>query len=349
MNIDHLRYFLVLTQEMHYGRAAQRLNISQSGLSHAMAALEQAYKGSLMVGKFPSCVLYLTMPAETVDVNVHPAKIEIRFINERPVFDAVYHAVKSALEAGDAPKRAVLPAKVPVAPPKPDEARPDRPLTAKGLAGQIASKVEEPVPSGDKPPEPAGKPLPAPLFPARRSPILGGGPAVLRDPGTAAYSPRSRVDMDVLFEENAGPPPAGGEADALAPSAEPDKPDALLPEKEPVIYLGEAFRTYILVQWKGSLYFVDKHAAHERLLYEELKGADHSEPQQLLAPVSVTLSREEYAALSEQRDLLEKAGFALSRSNKADVIVEYFIQQGNYNVFEINEALFAFDQQLIGA
>lgn len=275
----------------------------------AMAALEQAYKGSLMVGKFPSCVLYLTMPAETVDVNVHPAKIEIRFINERPVFDAVYHAVKSALEAGDAPKQAVLPAKVPVAPPKPDEARPSRPLTAKGLAGQIASKVEEPVPSGDKPPEPAGKPLPAPLFPARRSPILGGGPAVLRDPGTAAYSPRSRVDMDVLFEENAGPPPAGGEADALAPSAEPDKPDALLPEKEPVIYLGEAFRTYILVQWKGSLYFVDKHAAHERLLYEELKGADHSEPQQLLAPVSVTLSREEYAALSEQRDLLEKAGF----------------------------------------
>ena len=95
----------------------------------------------------------------------------------------------------------------------------------------------------------------------------------------------------------------------MAPSAEPDKPDALLPEKEPVIYLGEAFRTYILVQWKGSLYFVDKHAAHERLLYEELKGADHSEPQQLLAPVSVTLSREEYAALSEQRDLLEKAGF----------------------------------------
>lgn len=79
-----------------------------------------------------------------MDVNVHPAKIEIRFINERPVFDAVYHAVKSALEAGDAPKRAVLPAKVPVAPPKPDEARPDRPLTAKGLAGQIASKVEEP-------------------------------------------------------------------------------------------------------------------------------------------------------------------------------------------------------------
>ena len=92
----------------------------------------------------------------------------------------------------------------------------------------------------------------------------------------------------------------------MAPSAEPDKPDALLPEKEPVIYLGEAFRTYILVQWKGSLYFVDKHAAHERLLYEELKGADHSEPQQLLAPVSVTLSREEYAALSEQRDLLER-------------------------------------------
>ena len=67
----------------------------------AMAAMEQAYKGSIMVGKFPSCVLHLDMPAETVDANVHPAKIEVRFINEKPVFDAVYHAVRTALESGD--------------------------------------------------------------------------------------------------------------------------------------------------------------------------------------------------------------------------------------------------------
>ena len=265
----------------------------------AMAALEQAYKGSLMVGKFPSCVLYLTMPAETVDVNVHPAKIEIRFINERPVFDAVYHAVKSALEAGDAPKQAVLPAKTPVTLPKVDGVRRERPVTAEGWARQTASKEDSVSIDRDKPPVPVIKPAPA------KRPILGERPAVLRDPGTAVYIPRGSVDMDVLFEENAG---RAAEAKPGQASS-PENPESLLPQTDPVVYLGEAFRTYIVVQWKGSLYFVDKHAAHERILYEEIKTAGHSEPQQLLAPVSVTLGREEYAVLSEQRDLLAKAGF----------------------------------------
>ena len=107
------------------------------------------------------------------------------------------------------------------------------------------------------------------------------------------------------FEENAG---RAAEAKPGQASS-PENPESLLPQTDPVVYLGEAFRTYIVVQWKGSLYFVDKHAAHERILYEEIKTAGHSEPQQLLAPVSVTLGREEYAVLSEQRDLLAKAGF----------------------------------------
>ena len=70
----------------------------------AMAALEEAYKGSIMVGKFPACVLHLHLSFGAVDVNVHPAKLEVRFVNERPIFDAVYHGVKSALHAGDKPK-----------------------------------------------------------------------------------------------------------------------------------------------------------------------------------------------------------------------------------------------------
>ena len=285
-----------------------------------MAALEQAYKGSLMVGKFPSCVLYLTMPAETVDVNVHPAKIEIRFINERPVFDAVYHAVKSALEAGDAPKQAALLAKAPAAPT--DTLDGGRPVAAKDMAKQ-APRADKPTRLEDRPPVPVKQNTPAVPAPVGRPPIKGGGAAVLRDPGTAVYSPRGSVDMDVLFEENTGPAPAAKEAAAPAPPAVPEseKPDGLIPEKEPVAYLGEAFRTYILVQWRGSLYFIDKHAAHERLLYEELKTADYSEPQQLLAPVSVLLGREEYAALSEQTELLAEAGFEVEDFGRNTLLV----------------------------
>ena len=72
----------------------------------AMAAIEEAFKGSIMIGKFPSCVLEIELPFEMIDVNVHPAKIEVRFINERPVFDAVYHAVKSSLMKFDSKKQA---------------------------------------------------------------------------------------------------------------------------------------------------------------------------------------------------------------------------------------------------
>lgn len=66
-----------------------------------MAALEEAYKGNIMTGKFPGCVLHMTMDYSTLDVNVHPSKLEVRFTNERPIFDAVYHGVKSALLSGD--------------------------------------------------------------------------------------------------------------------------------------------------------------------------------------------------------------------------------------------------------
>ena len=75
----------------------------------AMVALEQAFKGSIMAGKFPSCVLHLSVPWEAVDVNVHPSKIEVRFLNEKPIFDAVYHGVKSALLSGDQRKEMILP------------------------------------------------------------------------------------------------------------------------------------------------------------------------------------------------------------------------------------------------
>ena len=120
----------------------------------AMAALEQAYKGAIMVGKFPACVLHLDMPPETVDANVHPAKIEVRFINEKPVFDAVYHGLKSALAAGDVPKQAVLPVRPTIGQPQAEQLHMEPPAAPRSPASHIDAIL-------DKPPAQPAAPAPA--------------------------------------------------------------------------------------------------------------------------------------------------------------------------------------------
>ncbi len=250
----------------------------------AMAAIEQAYKGSVMTGKFPSCVLCMDMPLETVDANVHPAKVEVRFVNEKPVFDAVYHGVLSALAGNSVPKQASLPTAI-MQPPKPEYIKPTP-------AREIARRVVE------TPPPPSAPSAP----PVRPKPTEWGRPTVVRD-GTSV--------MDILFEEVKKPTPSS--APIPVKRAEPiPQPiqQTIEPEKpEPIRLLGEALHTYILVEWRGSVYFIDKHAAHERLLYNQLKETVGQEAQLLLAPLSVSLSREEFTALTEASEALKQAGF----------------------------------------
>lgn len=264
----------------------------------AMAALEEACKGSVMVGKFPACVLHIDLPPETVDVNVHPAKIEVRFINERPIFDAVYHAVKSAVQAGD-PRVAI---KIPAAPPAfrqpvPQQPAPvqtrlnvDSPATARTVASTVAVQTIEPpalIP-----------PSPPPAVTTRQenrsAPV--GTALPLRDGGAVPYN-RPLMVPDILCDESE--PPA-------APVSQPAQPEQEAPA---VRYLGEAFATYIVAQRGEALYFIDKHAAHERLLYDQFKAAARHDAQLLLQPVSVTLGREEYAALLPELGTLHQAGF----------------------------------------
>ncbi len=254
----------------------------------AMAAIEQAYKGSIMVGKFPTCVLCVELPPETVDANVHPAKIEVRFVNEKPVFDAVYHAVRSALEGDGAPRSATLPTPV-VQPPKP-------PYTTPTPAREIARRVSE-IPH-----------TPTPMPPvARPKPVTPGRPNVVRDSSSV---------MDILFKEPVERAPAPAPTPTATPVSQP------LPEPEPVVQqtiaeerpepirlLGEALHTYIFAEWRGSVYVIDKHAAHERILYNELKETADSNAQLLLTPLSVSLGREEYGALTEAAEQLKQAGF----------------------------------------
>ncbi|MBO5929173.1 MAG: DNA mismatch repair endonuclease MutL [Clostridia bacterium] len=246
----------------------------------AMAALEQAYKGSMMVGKFPACVLCIDIPPETVDVNVHPAKIEVRFVNEKPIFDAVYHGVQSTLMNNTAKPQAEI-ATPRVFSPRP-EAAPPRP-TAHTVAKEAAAAPVVP---------------PAPAMPRRSAPMAG---SVLRDTRpTEFFTPA---------------PPKPQPVETQKPEVKPElvqtvlETEKLLPETAPVTVIGEVLQTYVIAQWNDTVYFIDKHAAHERILYNELKKTTHNDSQLLLAPLTVSLNREEFGVLTEALPDLEEAGF----------------------------------------
>ena len=275
----------------------------------AMAALEQAYKGAIMVGKFPACVLHLDMPPETVDANVHPAKIEVRFINEKPVFDAVYHGLKSALAAGDVPKQAVLPVRPAVGQPQAEQLHMEPPAAPRSPASHIDAILDKP---------PAQPAAPAPAVPS--APPAARPRPVLRD-GTDA--PYYAAPSYLNIERTSAQPAAAPEPPPAPPPVreEPAAPPPAEKASEPVTYVGEAFHTYVIAQMGESLYVIDKHAAHERLLYNQLKATPHNDAQMLLEPVSVPLGREEYAAVTAELETLGAAGFEVEDFGGSTVLV----------------------------
>lgn len=296
----------------------------------AMAALEQAFKGSLMVGRFPTCVLHIDLPPETVDANVHPAKIEVRFVNEKPVFDAVYHAVKSALVGHTERKQAVL----------------SRPTEQKPTPEQIrwSLTVHETAPAAGQTAAPSDREAAhaqtknkkvntftdkanhpfvyAPPAAGHNDRPLGGGPVrdqTGREP-VRVYHPS--IDITREAEEEMLPPTEKVNAFTEERREEPPAPLAADESSErTVTYLGEALHTYILAEMDGSLYLIDKHAAHERLLYEQLRRTPHTEAQQLLEPVCVSLSGEEYDAVLSAEETLREAGFEVEPFGRQEVLV----------------------------
>lgn len=278
----------------------------------AMVALEEGFKGSLMVGKVPACVLHLTVPFGAVDVNVHPAKIEVRFINEKPIFDAVYHGVKSALNKGDTPhimklsdsaapvfRRAGPPAEQIRFVPGPSSVSGAVPAEAKSAFPQVTIK-------------PADSPVGFGSF--RSVPVP---PDIERDEddeddSVIAASPKAEAPV---------PPaqvPSAREPAAAAPREEPEKPEKEEPEK----FVGEAFGTYVIMQRGDNLVFIDKHAAHERLLYEKLKAEKgENYRQMLLEPVPVTLDKTEYSAVLNALDVCAEAGFEIDDFGGGTVLV----------------------------
>lgn len=342
-----------------------------------MAALEEAYKGSIMVGKFPSAVLQLTVPYEIIDVNVHPAKIEVRFINERPVFDAIYHAVKTALQQGDERKQihfkentafneikkvnpfnnaqAVFakaentPAEKPIKPIeriepvlKNSEPKPYNPFD------ELDLKEEKPKPVSIDNLKMSDSSNPFDIYSKqaiKRNSELENKKAefskqklekaeqlILKATQQEESLPKQEITVDDLTAESTETPI---ETEVSKEEVKPlkgisenktDNNDALteLPKEQTKLrFLGEAFNTYIIVEKNDNeVLIIDKHAAHERIIYEKLKADSGSaNVQYLLTPITVTLDKIDYDAAVSNLDMFAKCSFDVEDFGNGTLLV----------------------------
>ena len=346
-----------------------------------MAGMEMAFKGTTMQGKFPGGILLLEMPADLVDVNVHPAKTEVRFARENDIFDLVYHAVKLALSQPGTGERqfvfdsekennvsnkyensenkeespvknnnftglsAVISGQAePGSLPHPEE-NPFRPAAP---AASVTPRTTQPsaserdiLPLPVKAPEKAAPASehtwttvaafePLPMNAALHSPESPQKESALEPPPFRAASSESQLDIeadidlpDVTRDHMAAWEPVSEEPECPPlPEASDEPQQSATPEQlgfdvqdgpEPLRYVGEIFRTYILAERGDEICIIDKHAAHERQLFEKLAAHYGDVPSQLLLePLVVELSAEEKTALLANLDLLESAGLEVS-------------------------------------
>ncbi len=288
------------------------------------AALEQAYANQRMVGKFPGCVIHVSTKLSSVDVNVHPTKTEVKFVSERQIFDAVYHAVQSALGGSESPRPAMNLEK-----PRPvDTVTPNQTvLTLHDVARPVEKKaVVSPTPVRNEPVRPAVQPV------KPQTEVASG-----RMPSSPVA--QEKKEIPVWTAPTAAPviPKAAEPEKPVAPAAsvkpnpvvaapavrpEPEEAAPVVPEVEPWKMLGEAFNTYIIVEQGGKLLLIDKHAAHERMWFDTLKGRDwRPMSQMLMTPVVLKPAPEEQAVLLEQTELLGEFGFEVEDFGGGALIV----------------------------
>ncbi len=321
------------------------------------AAVEEAYRNRLLKGKFPGCVLHITLPVNEVDVNVHPAKTVVKFVSDKTVFDAVHYTVKDALDREGQPA-----------------AGEKKPFYQTMTAQEFRETT--PAPQGVKLPFVSGRPVGsagadrptvnrfAPAAPTVQTPRETVQPAAapqgevwqVRDAAPEAGktftvpSGREGVVYRITPPE-AGDAPAGEAAEAenavpaMAPAAEMpqagyaagggapedaghvqqtlDMPEEAALGEAPWRIAGEVLKTYIICEdGEQNVWLIDKHAAHERIRFDALK-ADPVPPmaQQLLTPAAVTLTAEEYGAVLEQLDVLAGYGFLCEDFGDGTVLV----------------------------
>lgn len=269
-------------------------------------ALEQAYKDSIMQGRFPACVLNVKMPLNAVDVNVHPAKTEVRFSNEREAFSAVYYAVKSALDKGNDIRREIefSENKLKLAQPanatvhmKATVFSPYKDTRGSNNVGEILPKKEA---------EKGG------FFEIKAS-ELRGFKSVAQAP-EKEETELSFVTETVKANEKLSEVTEEAALEEKTPTAEVRDhhaaPTLFEAEgtKEVYKYIGEVFNTYMIVTKGDDMFLVDKHALHERAIYDKLRSNAQNYAQPFLTPVSVTLTKEEYQLILDYSDELNKTG-----------------------------------------
>ncbi|MBQ8974118.1 MAG: DNA mismatch repair endonuclease MutL [Oscillospiraceae bacterium] len=275
------------------------------------AALEQAYKNSLFTGRFPSCILYITMSPAAVDVNVHPAKTEVRFLNERKAFDGVYYAALSALESENPGSAEVklTDSKELFTRSFPSEGTASAPVKTSGGAVQTGHVKPRQdffkTVSADSYRSSAGFKTSVPPVRERFS------ESAVHDSSGFVYG-KSRSDT-----APAKPPSPVQSQENFSQQEIPD-----MPQEEPFRYIGEAMDTYLIVEAKGSLWLIDKHAAHERMNFDRLKSSDYAPMrQQLIAPIVCRLPEGDIELLQENTHILDRFGIEAERFGEGTVAV----------------------------
>ena len=313
--------FVTLPTDARPSRSLQTFFVNDRPVKSKLliAALEEAYRNQIMAGRFPGCVLHLRLPANAVDVNVHPAKTEVKFLSEKAVFDCVHYGVLGALNKKPdrpavqfKPQAAPLPEKpAPIPEAKPAEKKDAffRTMTAQEYKTFSAAMADAPKPK----PETAAAA-------AKKIPAAGNMP--LREfvmlPQVRQAAKPEPAPLPPLPET---PKPPAPEATAKAPEPEMEQTALEMPKADAWRMVGELYRTYILVEQGDDAFLIDKHAAHERILFEKLKANQESiSGQSLLQPVPVRLSPAAAGELLGNTELLEELGFEIEEFGENTVL-----------------------------
>ena len=289
-----------------------------------ISALEEAYRNQIMVGKFPACVLHLHLPAASVDVNVHPAKTEVKFLSEKAVFDCVHYGVLGALnKQTDRPQVQFKPQNTTVLTPPPAAPAPAPATSAKAAPQKqeffrtMSTEEYKTFTSALKDaPRPRQEAAAAALqkierpaaLPVRESVILPKAAPIVREPVTPPVPPMAKEPSPApVKKEMPIPVPP-------LPEPEPEMEQTVLDMPQEIQWrmVGELYNSYIIVEQGEEAFLIDKHAAHERILFEKLKANQEKiSSQSLLTPIPVRLSPSACGELLANRELLEELGFEL--------------------------------------
>ncbi len=282
-----------------------------------ISALEEAYRNQIMVGKFPACVLHLNLPASAVDVNVHPAKTEVKFLSEKAVFDCVHYGVLGALNK-----------------------QPDRPqVQFKQSASQpISQSAFKPIPEQSKTAPEKKEPFFRTMTPMEYKTFSTAVQSAPQPKKEAAVATVSKIERpanmplrefvqlpQIHAEKPAEPKPAPIPKKAELPpmvEEEPEQVTLKMPKVPDWRMVGELYNSYILVEQGDEAFLIDKHAAHERILFEKLKANQEAiSSQTLLSPIPVRLSPSAAGELLGNKELMEELGFEIEEFGENTVLL----------------------------